>query len=101
MKKTQPTPRRNQAVAKHRRLGDRLRAWLHERELDALTRREKERAGRPAGGRGADRLPAQMRVERPEPEWVHQHTGHPYTPYVSPARDAKSRRAGRLRKELL
>lgn len=61
---------------------------------------------------GTDRVPESMRGLHRTFAWVHRHGGGPtgwrrggkrsgrFVPYVNPARDAKSLKAGRLRKEL-
>lgn len=120
-KKTQPTPRQRDALRAQKAHGTNLREWVHTRGeevaklLRKLTARRKKKAETAGVTRGVDRVPERYRVAKPEPQWIARHEDLPRdyrrargytatsgnTPYVNPRRDAKSRKAGRLRKELL
>ena len=97
--------RRRQATKNAERLSviAATRNWLQERAAAAEKRREKaakkRRKALAKTSRGVDRVPARLRVGRPLPEVIHAST-FMGKPYVNPARDAKSLKAGRLRKEL-
>lgn len=95
--------RNRQQLAKRRAqrsFGDSLRAWLHDRELAAEKRRTLRKKLKPKGGRGVDRVPDRLRGLAVHPEWVHQHSGQPYVPYVNPERNKKPSAQRRLRKDL-
>lgn len=101
MSKGQPTRRRLDAARAQRAHGDALRDWIQRRRADLERARakaaEKRRKKDAKKAKEAEKRPPELTVSR---EWIHQHAGRPYVPYVNPDRDAKSLRSGRLRKDL-
>lgn len=99
-KGVRPTRRQVDARREQRERGDGLRDWLQRRAADlekAAKKRAAKRAKKAAkAAKKADRNAEPVRTV----EWVHQHAGHPYKPYVNPDRDKRSARSGRLRREL-
>lgn len=91
MKKNQPTATQADAIRRSKSLRDRMRTWFHDREVAAEKRKAAHRKAAQAnrGSRGVDRVPARLRGLAVRPEWVHQHAGHPYAPYINPDRDQK------------
>lgn len=77
-----------------------LREWRRQRAEAVQARIAEERKAGAKQPRGVDRVPAHLRGLAVQPEWLHQHAGHPYTPYVNPARRTRLAKSGRLRKDL-
>lgn len=118
-RKQQPTRRQGDARRARAAHGEQVRGWLlrqagrlEKARAKAAELREKQRAKNDkAEGDGVTRVPPTRTFE-----WVHRHTrpsrsqwrvggrnrytGKKNTPYVNPARDAKSAKSGRLRREL-
>lgn len=97
MKKTQPTRRQAAALSEKRGAGNQLRKMWQELAIAAGALRRAQAQPPTPGSRGVDRVPVRLRGLAVEPEWVHQHAGHPYTPYVNPDRDLKP--GARLRRK--
>lgn len=91
-----------------RAFGDGLREWLAKREQIAATKRRN--AAKPStSGRGVERVPAHLRSTPRPVEYLvkHEPVQHPWSgrwvkglPHMRAERDEKSRKSGRLRKEL-
>jgi len=107
--KNTPTARRAAAVNRQRSFGDRLRTWLHDRAVEAEKRRREKRKDDEELDVRSLTIGGRRIALDDDATWVHRHypEQHPDhgrfvkgLPYVNPNRDARSAKAGRLRKEL-
>ena len=101
--KSSPTVRRAAVTNRQRAHGAGLREWLHNRAQEREQRRREKRQGEEERELPQFITLSGRRVAVTEVEWVHRHEGGRRVkrkPYINPARDARSAKSGRLRKEL-